>query len=245
MIDRTKIPARYVPLLQTAGKAATLAAIIACCVSVPSLAAGGQEDGAMVDPLQISDPWESSVERMYVIQDALWYYHRDNGAYPSTDEWLRDEGTFADYVQWALLFDPWHERFRYQGLTEQGVVLNYRLESTGEDLASPHDNIPCPIDPAMHGFGGPNPIVINAPQDGESIQNQSSATDDSAELECGASHDNPRVVVTWLLDGLEVGTTIGDHVVQIEVRAGDHELVVRDENGHEQSVAFTVVQPER
>lgn len=244
MIDRTKIPARYVPMLRTAEKAATLAAIIACCVSVPSLAAGGQEEGAMVDPLQISDPWESAIERMYVIQDALWYYHRDNGTYPSTDEWLRGDGAFADYVQRTLLFDPWHERFRYQGLTEQGVVVNYLLESTGEDLASPHDNIPCPMDAAMHSFDGPNPIVITVPQNGESFTGRSGETVDAAQVECTASHDNPRVVITWLLDGRKVGTTVGDHNIEIEISIGDHELVARDENEHEQSISVTVVQPE-
>jgi len=246
MIDRTKIPARYVPMLRTAEKAAALAAIIACCVSVPSLggAYGSQPEGEMADPLAISDPEESTIERMYVIQDALEYYRSDNGTYPSTDEWLRDDGAFADYVQRALLFDPWYERFHYQGLTEQGVVMNYLLESTGEDLASPHDNIPCPMDPAKHNFGGPNPVVITVPLDGESFTDRSGETVDAALIECDATHENPRVVVTWLLDGKEVGTTIGDHHLEVEIPIGDHELVARDENGHEQSVSVTVVRPE-
>jgi len=241
MIDRTKIPARYVPMLQTAGKAATLAAIIACCVSVPSLGAGGVPEGEMADPLAISDPSESSIERMFVIQEALDHYHYDNGAYPSTDEWLRDDGAFVDYVQRNLLFDPWYERFHYQGLTEQGVVVNYLLESTGEDLASPHDNIPCPVDTERHSFGGPNPIVITVPQDGASIQGRAG---EAVLIECAATHENPRVIVTWILDGKEVGTTIGDHHLEIEIPIGDHELVARDENGHEQSVTVTVVRPE-
>jgi len=242
MIDNTTIPARYVPVFRAARKAVTLAAVIASTAVTPGLAGErGQEVtmGILAEPLEMTNPGQAASEQMCVIQEALQLCYDDHGRYPTTEEWL-EQDYLAEYLVWGTLFDPWYDMFHYQGMKEQGTVVDYRLESKGDNLASPHDTIPCPIDPELHSFGGPSPLSIGFPAEDQVVHAAVAEDGRTLQVEFTATHENPRVIVTWFLDGVELGTTVGDHEPKVAVTPGEHELSLRDENEHEAALTFTV-----
>jgi hypothetical protein len=152
MIDSTSVPARFVPLIRASRTAAALTAIVAMTVGSIAAPANPTAEGDLAGPLDYSNPTEGATEQMYVIQEALDWYYQDHDTYPTTEEWLRNDNPLEDYAERIWLFDPWYNKLHYEGVVENGVVVNYRLESLGAGVDSPDDNIPCPVEPELHSF---------------------------------------------------------------------------------------------
>lgn len=148
MIEHTSMPARLAPVFRRARKAASLAAIVALSTAAPVLATAA---GEMEAPIDIGAATEDSIEKMLKIQEALALYFEANGDYPTTQAWIVGN-PLEDYVDQWMLYDLWNEKFRYEGVVQGDIVVNYLLESLGESASSPHDDIPCPVDPDLHRF---------------------------------------------------------------------------------------------
>ena len=60
-------------------------------------------------------------------------------------------------------------------------------------------------------------------------------------LVCEATHKQRNVKLYWHLDDQFIGSTIGDHQIDIEYDKGKHILLLVDEKGEEKKVVFEVL----
>lgn len=93
-----------------------------------------------------------NIINMNNIQFALEEYKKDNETYPSTELWESEINPILEYIQTHYLYDPWGRKYHYEAVIENGIIINYLLESYGADLENPDDNIPCAINPELHSF---------------------------------------------------------------------------------------------
>lgn len=234
-VENTRIPARLTPVYRTARTAASLLSIVAFSALTPHVSATA---GEMEAPLEMDDAFGVAVEQMYLIQEALEVFYAETGSYPTTNQWRRSAtNPFLSYVDPGLMYDPWYNLFDYEGISEEGVVVNYRLQSRGRAFDSPEDNIPCPIDPAKHSFlpviNGSFHRPVATP---ETLVAFAAGTDPVfllvAELETEAT-------LTWYLDGEDIGTTFTKHFVEAQLSPGEHLLRVMDAQGRSAATVFT------
>jgi hypothetical protein len=96
----------------------------------------------------------ASVEaKMASLQQALEAYRVDHHlSYPKTAEWNGPANPLKEYVTTNELYDPWNNAFRYEGVEQDGHVINYRLKSCGPDGLDSDDDVRCPIDPDQHSW---------------------------------------------------------------------------------------------
>ena len=85
MIQNTFVPKHHVKTFLTAKTAAMLALILTSTTLTPLY---GGSKGVEADEIVHEDYIQVAEERMGVVQDALEQLKRDQGAYPSTEEWL-------------------------------------------------------------------------------------------------------------------------------------------------------------
>ena len=229
IIDNTPVPKQHVHTFRTAQKAAVLALLLGTTAVMPSVTATGQEE----DPMFSSDQFDLASERMASVQHALELYKTEHGRYPSTQEWQAVDNPLTVFISNSDLFDPWQRKFHYEDFKEGGEIVGYRLESVGLDVNSPVDNIPCPVDGGKHLFLTESPLSILYPETAIRI-------DSAGIAELKAVHDNPRVIVTWYLDGKEVGQTVGENTLDVRLTPGKHTLKLVDENDYFAVVTFSV-----
>jgi hypothetical protein len=149
MVEKTEIPLRHLQTFRTARKAATLAAMVALTVAAPQPVVG---TGVMEAPLDVETPDVVAVEQMYIICDALDLYREEHGRYLTTEEWEAAENPLADYLPDNALIDPWYRKYHYEAVEADGEVVNFMLESLGEDPDTEEDNIACPVKGEKHSF---------------------------------------------------------------------------------------------
>ena len=89
---------------------------------------------------------------MRAVQKALEEYKKIHGTYPSTEMWLNTENPLGEFVYPVNLYDTWYRKLHYEAVTENEEIVNYKLESLGEDENKSRDNIRCPIDSREHSF---------------------------------------------------------------------------------------------
>ena len=213
IIDNTSVPKQHVQAFRTAKKAAVLVLLLGTTVIVPQIAATGAREA----PTFSTEQYQLASERMAMVQRALEAYKNDYGRYPSTNEWLQIPSPLTAYIPNSDLYDPWHRKFHYEDFKEGGRIVSYRLESTGLDINSPIDNIPCPNDTAQHLFLEDSPINILHPSGDRVVKT-------GPQIEFRAEHQNSNVLIDWYLDGEKVGQTVGNSVLWVEVKSGDHTL---------------------
>jgi hypothetical protein len=235
-VEHTRIAKNHVHLLRTGQTAAVLAVALTLMVAVPDVACGGE----MEQPYVIQD-WQNMVmERMRAIQEGLESYEESQGEYPSTLVWVTAANPLDGWIPRAYLYDPWYQRFHYEGVLRDGRVVNYRLECVGADLEDAGDNVACPIDPDEHSFVVPNPITITSPQNGDTIRLAESGG--VVTIGAAAAHLTDTVEVTWLLDRVRIETTLTNHELSIVTGIGPHELTAQDGNGNSTVVVFEVIE---
>jgi len=149
MIQNTFVPKHHVKTFLTAKTAAMLALILTSTTLTPSY---GGTKGVEADEIVHEDYIQVAEERMGVVQDALEQLKRDQGTYPSTEEWLSALNPLDEYIPHSYLYDPWKRKFHYEAVIEKDMIVSYKLESLGEDLNYGYDNIQCPIDTEKHSF---------------------------------------------------------------------------------------------
>ena len=149
MIQNTFVPKHHVKTFLTAKTAAMLALILTSTTLTPLY---GGTKGVEADEIVHEDYIQVAEERMGVVQDALEQLKRDQGAYPSTEEWLSALNPLDEYIPHSYLYDPWKRKFHYEAVIEKDMIVSYKLESLGEDLNYGYDNIQCPIDTEKHSF---------------------------------------------------------------------------------------------
>ncbi|MBN1685246.1 MAG: hypothetical protein JW852_01260 [Spirochaetales bacterium] len=229
IIDNTPVPSQHIEAFRNARKAAVLVLLLGTTAVVPPLAAAGQ----MEAPTFSIEQYDESRVRMASIQKALENYKTTRGRYLTTQEWEESINPLSEYLANSELYDPWNRKFHYADYKEGGEIVDYRLESTGLDIYSYLDNIPCPHDTEKHLFLEDPPIMIQYPVQDQSIKFK-------AQTELRAEHQNPRVLVNWYLDDKKIGQTSGAHTLDVKLQPGEHTLSLIDENDYTTSVSFTV-----
>lgn len=235
-VKHTRLSEEHIGLFRSARTATALLAAFSVMVALPPQAAAA---GAREEPYAMQDSKGIAVERMAAIQEVLEEYRKIHGEYPSTLQWMTDNNPLDGWLPRAGIFDPWYQRFRYEGIVSGGRIVNYRLESAGIDLVSPDDNVGCPIDPQLHSFVVPNPVVITSPRNGDTIA-QNGVTQNRAIL-VTAKYTALDGEIVWLLDRIVIGTTTGSHRFSFSTGIGVHELVAQDRHGNSDFIVFEVV----
>ena len=137
MIENTFVPKHHVKTFLTAKTAAMLALILASAAVRPTYLSSMGVEVETEDVEKI----HASEERMREVQNALEQYKLDHGTYPSTEEWLGVSNPLKDYIPLSYLYDTWKRKFYYKAVKRDGDIVNYTLESLGEDAKSYLDNI--------------------------------------------------------------------------------------------------------
>jgi hypothetical protein len=106
-----------------------LLSIVAFTALTPYVAATA---GEMEAPREMDDAILAALEELHIVQAGLEWFRQETGSYPTTAEWV-DDNVLEDYVGRAALYDPWQRKLEYEGVEENGVVVNDRLQSRGRD----------------------------------------------------------------------------------------------------------------
>ncbi len=239
MINSTFVPKHHVKTFLTAKTAAMFVLVLTSTVLVPSydlLSTGIPEE-----PLEEQTSLHQvTQERMAAVQDALEQYKFDHDTYPSTEEWLKNQNPLNDYIITSYMYDPWNQKFNYSAVIENGKIVNYKLESLGEELGIHYDNIPCPIDIDKHRFLGKNPIQITFPQHDETIGINIKKDVLKQNVVLQAAHESDNVNIDWYIDGTKIGSTFEEHSLPVKLESGEHLLYLIDEYENNISVSFYV-----
>ena len=239
MINSTFVPKHHVKTFLTAKTAAMFVLVLTSTVLVPSydlLSTGIPEE-----PLEEQTSLHQvTQERMAAVQDALEQYKFDHDTYPSTEEWLKNQNPLNDYIITSYMYDPWNQKFNYSAVIENGKIVNYKLESLGEELGIHYDNIPCPIDTDKHRFFGKNPIQITFPQHDETIGTNIKEDGIKKTVALQAAHESDNVNIDWYIDGTKIGSTFEEHSLTVKLESGEHLLYLIDEYENNISVSFYV-----
>jgi hypothetical protein len=159
MIDRTFVPKDHTNLFLTAKTAAMIALVFAS--TAVARQANPMEMGATaryesqedMRPQLDRQPTDRQItrQRMRAVQEALERFKKSYGTYPSTKLWLNGN-PLSEFVETYTLYDTWYRKLHYEAVTENEVIVNYKLESLGEDENISKDNIRCPINSRKHSF---------------------------------------------------------------------------------------------
>lgn len=233
MVAHTFVPRQLVETFRGATRAAALVLALASTVVTPSLATAGIE----TYPSYSADHATLAVDRMASVQNALEEFCRDHGRYPDTEEWREQAASLLQYLGVQELYDPWTRQFHYEAVEEGGRIVNYRLESLGQNEASDRDNIPCPNGAMLHRFGTGQPIRILFPEPDSTIPIGKGESGVTVEFraECDTEVD-----VTWWIDGQRQGRTVGEHNRMCELKPGKHVLLLADAYDHVLGLRFFV-----
>ncbi len=149
MIQKAFVPRHQVSSFLTQKAPALVLLVLASTVA---LEASGTK-GITVEDAPPAATVKQASEKMAIVQSALEAFKKDNGQYPSSNQWSSTVNPLDGYVSTPHLFDPWGRKLHYEGIVdESGQVGNYNLESLGWFEADLSDNIPCPVDPERHSF---------------------------------------------------------------------------------------------
>ena len=240
MIENTFVPKHHVKTFLTAKTAAMLALILASTVIAPTYlsSAGVQEETETVEEIYLAE------ERMRAIQDALEQYKLDYGTYPSTEEWLSVSNPLEDYIPLSNIYDPWKRKFYYRTIKKDGQIVNYTLESLGENGRSYHDNVPCPIDTDIHSDFKNNPLQIQFPLENDIIQISKKEDGPDSTVVLQAVHEIGNVDIAWYIDGEKIGSTLENHSLEYTIpetlSIGPHHLFLIDKFENNVAIHFYI-----
>ena len=234
MVDNTFVPRHHVRTFQTAKKAAALATVLISTVAV--YGGGTAEKGAVAAPEPPNVLIEEAQQRLVVVQEALEGYKKEHGTYPSTQDWYLSN-VLNPFVQRSYTYDPWRRKFHYKAVKdEKGQIINYHLESLGERDLDSSDDVFAPIEPRLHGFSGEIPLRILFPEHDATIRTES----DDSSFNLLAACESDDSVLTWYLDGKEIGKTQENHSLQASLMPGEHHLFIIDQEDNNANSLFNV-----
>lgn len=137
MIRNTRVMRQERAAFRTMRAALMIAAVVAAsslgsaCESMPSK--GATADGP-----------ESVYPQLVTLQAALESYWAEHGVFLTTAQWYDPESPLNDYLRTGTVpSDPWGNAYQYQGIEQDGKVVDYILQSYGPDGVDSDDDIEC------------------------------------------------------------------------------------------------------
>jgi hypothetical protein len=230
MVKHTSVPHHHVKTFLTGNAAAMLALVLATSVPMPVSASAGVEGPpteAASAPL-----YEIAVDRMALVQEALEEYRRIHGRYPATEDWYLKPNPLEGLLPPTFLFDPWQKPLRYMGVVQDGVVVDYCLETEENGITSPINPKPIRL--------RPTPVKILVPTAGTRVLVHLENGEALGDARFQVLHRDRGVSVAWFLDGEKIATTQDQHLVTARVGPGGHNLLVVDQSGFSDLVVFRV-----
>ncbi len=138
-IRNTRVLRQEMSAFRTMSAALMLAAVIAAS----SLAAAFGCEQAATKGIAADDP-ASVYPQMVTIQAALESYWSEHGVFLTTDQWYDPESPLNAYLRTGSVpDDPWGNAFQYEGIEQDGKVVDYLLQSYGPDGVDSDDDIEC------------------------------------------------------------------------------------------------------
>jgi hypothetical protein len=224
LIRRTFVPKHHVPTFMSRNVPAMVALVLASTMFFGIEGVDAQSKGITGEELLVRAT-EVAAQRMVSIQGALEAYARDNGRYPSTEQWITDPNPLKEYLGSGILYDPWNRKFHYQAVTKSGRLVGYCLQSWGASYADARDDLVCPPGPGgEHRFPQDRPLTLRPPR-----------WEGGADVVIQAKHEDGSQAVEWYLDDQRLGRTVGPHtlvVPRVLLVGGEHVLLVTDDSGH-------------
>jgi hypothetical protein len=143
MIRHTTVKRQQLSAFKTMSAALMLAVVVA----VSSLAGGCDSDSSPVRTKGISADDPAIVyPHLVTLQAALESYAADHdGSFVTTAEWNSPDNPVTEYLR-TMPCDPWGNPYQYEGVEQDGRVVDYRLESYGPDGVDSQDDIECTKD---------------------------------------------------------------------------------------------------
>jgi hypothetical protein len=245
MIDNTFVPKHHVKTFLTAQTAAVLAFVLTSCVTTDfweePKTFGIEAPSEKIHVEKMIYRIEITEKRLASVQNALEQYKLDHGSYPSTEEWLRTTNPLNDYINTGSIFDPWKRKFHYKSVKENNTIVNYKLESYGENIKDINDNITCPIDTEKHQFYLEDPIDIIYPQHNEIININIKEDGTGQTVALQATHESVDSNIDWYIDGTKIGSTFKEHKLPVKLESGEHLLHLIDEHDNNVCISFYVL----
>jgi len=139
MIRHTRVMRRQLSAFKTMSAALMLAAVVAVS-SLPSACESASSKGISPDDPAMVYP------QLVTLQAALEAYAADhNGVFVSTADWNGPNNPVREYLR-TMPYDPWANPYHYEGIEQDGRVVDYRLQSYGPDGVDSEDDIKCTKD---------------------------------------------------------------------------------------------------
>ena len=140
MIHHTTVKRQQMNAFKTMSASLMLAAVLA----VSSLASGCDSDCSPVRTKGISADDPAIVyPHMVTLQAALEAYAADHdGSFVSTADWCSPDNPITEYLR-VMPYDPWGNPYHYEGIEQDGRVVDYHLQSYGPDGVDSEDDIEC------------------------------------------------------------------------------------------------------
>ena len=136
MIRHTTVKRHQLSVFKTMSAGLMLAAVVA----VSSLGSGC--DSTPTKGTTADDP-AMVYSNLVTLQAALESYAADHdGSFVSTADWNGPNNPVTEYLR-TMPYDPWANPYHYEGVEQDGRVVDYHLQSYGPDGVDSEDDIEC------------------------------------------------------------------------------------------------------
>lgn len=143
MIGHTTVKRQQLSAFKTMSASLMLAAVL----TASTLAGGCDSDLTRTRGTTANDdPAQCQVD-LVTLQAALEAYEADHNGFVSTADWSGPSNPLTEYLRTGTIpYDPWANPYHYEGVEQDGRIVDYRLESYGPDGVDSEDDIECTKD---------------------------------------------------------------------------------------------------
>ncbi len=144
MIRHTRVQRQQLSAFKSMSAALMLAAVVAAS----SLGAACDSDCSLVRTKGIrpDDELANCEVQMVTLQAAIETYYAEHSAFVSTADWYGPDNPVMDYLRTPITSDPWGNPYHYEGIEQDGRVVDYHLQSYGPDGVDSGDDLECTKD---------------------------------------------------------------------------------------------------
>ncbi|MDM7999410.1 MAG: hypothetical protein QUS33_05255 [Dehalococcoidia bacterium] len=144
MIRHTRVQRQQLSAFKTMSAALMLAAVVTAS-TLPTACDMGctptQTKGISAD-----DELASCRVQMTLLQTALDAYYAEHNCFVTTEAWYSPDNPVAEYLRTPIKADPWANPYYYEGIEQDGRVVDYLLQSYGPDGIDSADDLECTKD---------------------------------------------------------------------------------------------------
>jgi hypothetical protein len=142
MIRHTTVKRQQLSAFKTMSAALMLVAVVA----VSSLAGASDCAPTPSKGMRADDDLGNCKVQMVTLQAAIESYYAEHSTFVSTADWYGPDNPVTEYLRTPITSDPWGNPYQYEGVEQNGRVVDYRLESYGPDGVDSEDDIECTKD---------------------------------------------------------------------------------------------------